>query len=250
MDDRPISMREWEVQALLDGRKTQARRTLSIRGRKGITEFGPSDTPGYDWHFRDAHMRWHDLRHHELLERLPWIVVDRLWVQETCRAEELSRPPKRTPATRTERMRLGRTHVTIFDDLDGSDGVRYLADNKWIIIQNTPEASEEWSELYHYRGRGKDGIGNTIPSIHMPRWASRLTLTVTDVRVQRLQEISEEDAQAEGVPPFVWVGRHLDAPHRYNFQLLWDELHGPGSWDADPHVVALTFAVERRNIDA
>jgi hypothetical protein len=94
------------------------------------------------------------------------------------------------------------------------------------------------------------GIERWRPSIHMPRWASRLTLSVTDVRVQRLQEISEADAQAEGVAPFVWVDRPLDAPHRYNFQLLWNDLHGPGAWEADPHVVALTFSVEQRNIDA
>ena len=93
------------------------------------------------------------------------------------------------------------------------------------------------------------------PSIHMPRWASRLTLTVTDVRVQRLQDISEADAIAEGVihdsfggwrghegtigyPTAIWAYHHL-----------WNSLHGPGAWDANPWVVALTFTVQRGNID-
>lgn len=95
------------------------------------------------------------------------------------------------------------------------------------------------------------------PSIHMPRWASRLTLTVTDVRVQRLHEISREDAIAEGCEspltgaeapppgPGVWL-----ADERTSFAQLWNRLHGPGAWSANPWVVALTFTVAQRNIDA
>lgn len=90
------------------------------------------------------------------------------------------------------------------------------------------------------------------PSIHMPRWASRLTLTVTSVRVQRLQDISEEDAVAEGVIPSSEANelrwQHY-APHGVAFRDLWNSLHGPDAWDANPWVVALTFTVERRNID-
>lgn len=85
------------------------------------------------------------------------------------------------------------------------------------------------------------------PSIHMPRWASRLTLTVTDVRVQRLQEISDQDAQAEGMTfpeGMKWGADPVDA-----FSSLWDSLHGAGAWEANPAVVVLTFTVDRRNID-
>lgn len=97
------------------------------------------------------------------------------------------------------------------------------------------------------------------PSIHMPRWASRLTLTVTDVRVQRLQEISGEDCIAEGVKcetcAASWsVGRSACNERgcfevRQNFRNLWNSLHGPNAWDANPWVCALTFAVHRGNID-
>lgn len=99
-------------------------------------------------------------------------------------------------------------------------------------------------------------------SIHCARRLSRLTLTVTDVRAQRLQEISEEDAEAESL----WRGRarrnlwwhsptacRLLEPYRSHkdaFADLWDSLHGPGAWDANPEVVALTFTVAQRNIDA
>lgn len=89
------------------------------------------------------------------------------------------------------------------------------------------------------------------PSIHMPRWASRLTLTVTDVRVQRLQEISEADAIAEGVCEDP-LETPLDAgqePLRHLFADLWNSLHGPDAWDANPWVCALTFEVHKVNID-
>lgn len=80
------------------------------------------------------------------------------------------------------------------------------------------------------------------PSIHMPRWASRLTLTITDVRLQRLHEITEADARAEGWPEGV-----SDAAVPW-FALLWQLLHGFESWGHDPPVVALTFTVDRCNI--
>lgn len=80
------------------------------------------------------------------------------------------------------------------------------------------------------------------PSIHMPRWASRLTLEVTEVRVQRLQDISEEDARAEGVAgPF----DALFTPRR-RFESLWDSINGerPGcSWEANCWVWAVSFRV-------
>jgi hypothetical protein len=107
-----------------------------------------------------------------------------------------------------------------------------------------------------------DLLGALRPSIHMPRWASRLTLTVTDVRVQRVQEISEADAQAEGIAQFENGRWHYEAnpepayvrltgqTARDVFHDLWHTIHGPGAWDANPEVVALTFTVEQRNIDA
>lgn len=87
------------------------------------------------------------------------------------------------------------------------------------------------------------------PSIHMPRWASRLTLTVTATKIERLQDISERDAVLEGV---YCVRRHEndDASPTQLFAMLWCNLHGDDSWNANPEVVALTFTVEKRNIDA
>jgi hypothetical protein len=85
--------------------------------------------------------------------------------------------------------------------------------------------------------------------IHMPRWASRLTLTVTEVRVQRLQQISEDEAKAEGVrPAFSYPGHeNVYANPRYvwGFHELWHEIHGASSWSANPWVAAITFDVAK-----
>jgi hypothetical protein len=93
------------------------------------------------------------------------------------------------------------------------------------------------------------------PSIHMPRWASRLTLTVTDVRVQRLQDISAEDAIAEGLQ---WVAPTFGVPgiastwngdSRISYAALWNHINGAGAWEANPWVIAYSFSVHKYNID-
>lgn len=100
--------------------------------------------------------------------------------------------------------------------------------------------------------------GKQWPSIHMPRWASRLTLIVEEVRFQRLHEISEEEALAEGVEVTgrevgcPEVGSRLEAYPREDFADLWNSLHAkPGErWADNPEIVALTFRVVRGNIDS
>lgn len=89
------------------------------------------------------------------------------------------------------------------------------------------------------------------PGIHMFRWASRITLEITAVRVERLQDISEADALAEGVTP-KWEpgcsGRLMEAFRGFSFRPaasayadLWESINGAGSWDANPYVWALSF---------
>lgn len=89
------------------------------------------------------------------------------------------------------------------------------------------------------------------PSIHMPRWASRLTLVVTATKIERLQDISEADATAEGAE--IFYGPPFDPAHaptnRRRFELLWRHLHGPKAWDANPEVVAVSFRVHKCNVD-
>jgi hypothetical protein len=89
--------------------------------------------------------------------------------------------------------------------------------------------------------------GEYIPSIHMPRWASRITLRVTKVRLHQLQEISEEDAMAEGARPAFTRTTISDWPvsstpsYRWGFEELWASIHGPGAWEANPWVAAVSF---------
>ena len=90
------------------------------------------------------------------------------------------------------------------------------------------------------------------PSIHMPRWASRITLEVTGVRVERLQDISEEDAKAEGADPVVLlpdddtgllttVMHDTKGDHRDGFAALWSSINGLGSWQANPWTWVIEF---------
>jgi len=78
----------------------------------------------------------------------------------------------------------------------------------------------------------------------MPRWASRITLEITDVRVERLQDISNEDARAEGVLPS-YADRSVEAGHPYNaialYRQLWDAINGEGSWISNPWVWCVSF---------
>lgn len=83
------------------------------------------------------------------------------------------------------------------------------------------------------------------PSIFMPRWASRITLEIKAVRVERLQEISEADAQAEGVKP-IWNphGGGTINPHWHGFRELWNSINGKrASWESNPWVWAVEFEV-------
>ena len=81
-------------------------------------------------------------------------------------------------------------------------------------------------------------IGKTRPSIHMPRWASRITLEITSVRVERLQDITRGDAMAEGCP-FPNMAQGND-PRQW-YEQLWGEINGPDSWAANPWVWVIEF---------
>jgi hypothetical protein len=78
------------------------------------------------------------------------------------------------------------------------------------------------------------------PSIFMPRWASRILLEVTAVRVERLQDISEADAIAEGAP-WAACGAPQEGSHKAGFAQLWESINGPNSWDANPWVWVIEF---------
>ena len=129
----------------------------------------------------------------------------------------------------------------------------------WPVEGNhqLPECNQEHAITYRAEGNQPFGGGRWHSPIHMPRWASRLTLIVTDVRVQRVQDISEADAVAEGVCETAFWERaehkvSAGAPwsvDRLAFADLWNILHSPEAWALNPWVAALTFTVHRQNID-
>lgn len=150
----------------------------------------------------------------------PWRKVqpgDRLWVRETWAPSEF--------------VHGDGTRFFYRADADEDGTVPYL-------ISGTPSGG----------GVGNARIERWHSPMRIPRRASRITLTVTDVRVQRLQEISHRDCLAEGIHP-IGPEHHPDIPRR-EFSELWNRLHGAGAWDRNPEVVALTFTVRQGNIDA
>jgi len=117
-------------------------------------------------------------------------------------------------------------------------------------------------EYCYYRASGHscdftDADDNYVerwsPSIHMPRWASRILLEVVNVRVERLQDISEDDAIAEGCIKFPFEDDHAytfskedktgHATHTGAYRNLWESINGPGSWDLNPWVWVVEFKV-------
>lgn len=115
------------------------------------------------------------------------------------------------------------------------------------------EAFQFSSDYPLYRADDEAGHidGGWRPSIHMPRWASRITLEVTGVRVERLQDISEADAVAEGIEPTMpnpgpwnWKDYLAEGCHTHailSYKTLWESINGPGSWDKNPLVWVVEF---------
>lgn len=223
---KPILFNAQMVRAILEGRKTQTRRVCRLQ---------PHDAAGMVW--------WPDGAGTDTgtsggapgiyLKKCPYGELgDRLWVRETF-AYSVIDPEGLSPE----------------DDPENYD----------IIYRAT----------YQQGGGWRDGEGNPIkapwkPSIYMPRWASRITLEIADVRVERLQDISEVDAVAEGAnfhdgrgighsgyrhdsnDGFVW------ATAKASYMHLWEQINGAGSWNENPWVWVVEFkrVTERVSNDA
>lgn len=96
----------------------------------------------------------------------------------------------------------------------------------------------------------RECYGRWTPGIHMPRLASRLTLRLTDIRVERLQEISEADAIAEGAAPILVPPDGGSYPYIQGYRALWEQINGAGTWKPNPYVWVLNFEVIKQNVDA
>lgn len=144
---------------------------------------------------------------------------DRLWVRETWQAWACVSQESDEWDPITREVRMGEPW------------------NAWIELRGKPDAIE-------YRADGKSS-GPWTPALHMPRWASRITLEVTAVRKELLQDITEEDAVAEGAAVWPGLSGHLEdvvaGRARARFVELWDKLHGDGQWATNPVVRVISF---------
>ena len=215
--ERPILFSGPMVLAILDGRKTQTRRVVKF------VQFDRSDTPGYDWHFRGTakgtkkSSLWQDLRHNQLLDICPYGKPgDRLWVLETWNVLNAATSEIIQPKPRP--------------------GICALA-----------YAATEQQRHNEYPNSGL--ITRWRPSIHMPRWASRIDLEIIGIRVERLNEISEKDAIAEGAErPILSDGcvggqavHPMAGSYAEGFRTIWESINGPDSWSANPWVWVVEF---------
>ena len=236
------------VRAILDGRKTQTRRIMKVQPSDG---FHPTHN-GYDL---DLNAHWYTPG---MVDKNGYLqpakkdvfgvadenegytcpfgaVGDRIWVRETWGvvSHELDEDgriqpwsPDR-PATAIHEMPFGNGYYT--------GHAIYAADGEFT-----------WGDDDGY----EDGRSCWKPSIHMPRAACRILLEVTGVRVERLNSISQEDAQAEGMELTGWRPTYSDpdsggevwTPYD-NFAQLWESIYGEENWKANPWVWVIEFKV-------
>lgn len=208
--ERPILFSSPMVRAILEGRKTQTRRVITPQ---------PTIPDRFiDWcHWNEE---WSTADARELEENREvvdeWTCPygqpgDRLWVREAWR---MNGNPQR----------------------------------QWVVFAAGGERMEVTkdgdSDHYWTHGIGRYSTLNR-PSVHMPRWASRITLEVADVRVERVQDISDSDAKAEGVSASEEFENKDGSPcYTVEFEKLWRSIHGVDnqkSWDSNPWVWVVSF---------
>lgn len=208
MKERGIIFNAEMVRAILDGRKTQTRRIVkNVMPDNGIWLKKPTKTrSGTTTHVLDAPK-------HNLCPLGK--AGDHLWVRETWMPDA----PR-----------------------DGTWGDVEFYGCKDSQLSMIPERFRKSEYCIHRASWDGDELVGWTPSIHMPRWASRITLEITDVRVERLNDISNDDAKSEGC----WYGRGGGVPDKAltpsnQFPTLWEEIYGDGSWSSNPWVWVVEF---------
>ncbi|HDU2745354.1 TPA: hypothetical protein RFC48_000655 [Klebsiella pneumoniae] len=236
MKERGMIFNAEMVRALLDGRKTQTRRPIKWKQTR-FTEIGERED-GSKWPWSEDAEHACDFWH-----PCPFGAVgERIWVREAFRfpasLDDVSPTGVGEMAVATG---YRKPWAPTFYEFTGtfSDG--------WKGFETPPKVS---------------GAGKLRPSIHMPRWASRILLEITGVRVERLNAISPEDAESEGLERTNFTGfgdepglPSYPEPDVYfdplkkqwkeyppeAFAGLWESLYGEGSWQANPWVWVIEF---------
>lgn len=207
MSERGMIFNAEMVNAILSGRKTQTRRPIKWKQTR-FTEIAERDD-GSLWPWAEDCERGGDI----------WFacpygeIGDRIWVRETWQV--------------------------IHDHIDESSHV----EDRTYAPSIPKEKDRYWHTVYaeHFGDESREDRGFPWrPAIHMPRWASRILLEITDVRVERLRDLSEEDAKSEGIIPS--AGGVLPGwEYRINFRDLWMDIYGTDNWEANPWVWVIEF---------
>ncbi len=211
MKERPIMFSAPMVRALLNCTKSQTRRVVKPQPLPPVARWVMSD----HWWIPEAISErvkqqfittWPDAL------RCPYGQPgDRLWVREAFALIDKDYKPA---------------------DLASASALVYRADGLKVPNQR----DRDIRRIFADRCRIPLDAIKWRPSIHMPRIASRITLEIVSVRVERLQEISVAGAMAEG------VGIQCESPMAImEYSLLWESINGPGSWDANPWVWVVEF---------
>lgn len=271
MKERPILFQPDMVRALLDGRKTQTRRTVKPQP--------PAQMPfAQECGYNEGRFWWNDTdEDNDMVEFWPGYECDeamrcpcgqpgdRLWVRENFRigawrhSVDLYQPERFAIDYRASPEL---TETPWLDCVDSDMARRWMQqslDDAIAACQKDVTGERHWrSGERHWRSGDRflwekgDSPCRWRPSIHMPRFASRLTLEIKTVRLERLQDITEEDAIAEGITKIggcedgvVWkdygAAPGCWRPPVDSFRTLWASIHGPGTWDANPWVWVVEF---------
>ena len=219
--EHPILFSAPMIRAILAGRKTMTRRTLKPQPQKWQAQVIDITEPMFDfeaggWGQVVTEWAWFEGIYQPMREMwqplrgLRWQPGDRLWVREQF------------------------SGLYDYDEEKVPPSAWFQTDPIWYWADGNPPDGD-WTK--------------PKPSIHMPRWASRIALLVEAVRVERLQDISDDDCFREGVgesDSYDAAERKVSAgaawaPERLAFADLWTSINGPGSWDANPWVSVTTF---------
>ena len=241
MKERGMIFNSEMVRAILDGRKTQTRRIMKVQPESNqlglllITDSTKhSDIGKYHWAESNAtgnHVR------SKLFSSPFGAVGERIWVRETWATlgnEEGCYVDWEDNLCKGDERSAARIYLASCEQRPGDYGLWSIPDDAYW----KPHTKEHKFE------------GAWRPSIHMPRWASRILLEITDVRVERLNAISEEDARAEGIidggclncgepEPCGCANPEPDATDAFAY--LWQSIYGQDNWNANPWVWVIEF---------
>lgn len=208
--ERPILFSDEMVRAILGGRKTQTRRVIARRIRDhqtgGMARLHPADDA---WTLPQIVQQGY---------KCPGEVGERLWVREVFGTPQFEQGGDGL---------VYRADMTVAQI--GGDYTLYPVAWAWPVDPSRGHFAPQWK-----------------PSIHMPRWASRIMLEVTGLRIERVQNISEDDAIAEGIQLSERTGRYSPGIcdyARWSYEILWNDLNASRGfgWDMNPWVWVIEF---------